>query len=105
MPFSSFSLFNFLHSRNALEIICWPFIFLLQSQDYQYASYMPLLADAVGQSLSTRPDVTGTEISKVRWKKISTLLCISVSFVPKVYIKFQMVQYIHDARINFWQYK
>jgi hypothetical protein len=55
------------HSCNALEIICWPFIAILQSQDYQYASYMPLLADAVGQSLSTRPDIIGTEITKVRW--------------------------------------
>jgi hypothetical protein len=26
-----------------------------------------LLADAVGQSLSTRPDIIGTEITKVRW--------------------------------------
>ncbi|KAF9674863.1 hypothetical protein SADUNF_Sadunf10G0171200 [Salix dunnii] len=34
------------------------------SQDYQYASYMPLLADAVGQSLSTRPDIIGSEITK-----------------------------------------
>ncbi|PON63064.1 Tyrosine-protein kinase [Trema orientale] len=34
------------------------------SQDYQYASYMPLLAGAVGQSLSTRPDIIGTEIAK-----------------------------------------
>ncbi|GMN51106.1 hypothetical protein TIFTF001_020255 [Ficus carica] len=34
------------------------------SQDYQYASYIPLLADAVGQSLSTRPDIIGSEISK-----------------------------------------
>ncbi|MBA0576062.1 hypothetical protein Golob_024955 [Gossypium lobatum] len=34
------------------------------SQAYQYASYMHLLADAVGQSLSTRPDIIGPEISK-----------------------------------------
>ncbi|KAH7537402.1 hypothetical protein FEM48_Zijuj03G0088600 [Ziziphus jujuba var. spinosa] len=34
------------------------------SQDYQYASYMHLLADAVGQSLATRPDIIGTEITK-----------------------------------------
>ncbi|GAY49580.1 hypothetical protein CUMW_120180 [Citrus unshiu] len=37
---------------------------LLELQDYQYASYMPLLADAVGQSLSTRPDIIGSDISK-----------------------------------------
>ncbi|CAK7325487.1 unnamed protein product [Dovyalis caffra] len=34
------------------------------SQDYPYASYMPLLPDAVGQSLSTRPDIIGTDITK-----------------------------------------
>ncbi|PPD84433.1 hypothetical protein GOBAR_DD18630 [Gossypium barbadense] len=34
------------------------------SHAYQYASYMHLLADAVGQSLSTRPDIIGPEISK-----------------------------------------
>ncbi|KAF4389116.1 hypothetical protein F8388_026845 [Cannabis sativa] len=33
-------------------------------KDYQYASYMPLLAGAVGQSLSTRPDIIGTEMAK-----------------------------------------
>ncbi|KAM7274292.1 hypothetical protein ACFE04_028956 [Oxalis oulophora] len=33
-------------------------------QDYQYASDIHLLADAVGQSLSTRPDIIGTGISK-----------------------------------------
>ena len=33
----------------------------MQSQ----VTYMPLLDDAVGQSLSTRPDIIGTEISKV----------------------------------------
>ncbi|BBH09684.1 Protein kinase superfamily protein [Prunus dulcis] len=37
---------------------------LLESQHCQYASYMRLLADAVGQSLSTRPDIIGAEISK-----------------------------------------
>jgi hypothetical protein len=47
------------------KLYAGPFIFPLQSQDYQYASYMPLLTDAVGQSLATRPDIIGTEISKV----------------------------------------
>lgn len=55
-----------------------PYFFFLQSQDYQYASYMPFLADAVGQSLSTRPDIIGTEISKVSLKRFSVLPFIGV---------------------------
>lgn len=35
---------------------------------------MRLLADAVGQSLSTRPDIIGAEISKVRlYRTISSI--------------------------------
>lgn len=48
------------------ELSVWAFYSLLQSQDHKYGSYMPLLTDAVGQSLSTRPDIIGPEISKVR---------------------------------------
>lgn len=45
----------------------------MQSQDYQYPCYIHLIADAVGQSLSTRPDIIGVEMSKVRLTTVSVL--------------------------------
>lgn len=64
----------------SLNYMLGPYFFLLQSQDYQYASYMPFLADAVGQSLSTRPDIIGTEISKVSLKRVFHLAFYWCSF-------------------------
>lgn len=49
------------------------FTSLMQSQDYQYPCYIHLIADAVGQSLSTRPDIIGVEMSKVRFTTVSVL--------------------------------
>lgn len=40
---------------------------------------MPLLGDAVGQSLSTRPDIIGSDISKVQQNTFFFLLCMPVS--------------------------
>lgn len=54
----------------ALKKIVGAFISLMQSQDYQYPCYIHLIADAVGQSLSTRPDIIGVEMSKVRLKTV-----------------------------------
>lgn len=39
---------------------------------------MPLLAGAVGQSLSTRPDIIGSDISKVRQNISSFLILIDI---------------------------
>lgn len=58
----------------ALKVFVGAFISLLQSQDYQYPCYIHLIGDAVGQSLSTRPDIIGVEMSKVRLKTLSVLL-------------------------------
>lgn len=43
----------------------------------QYSIDMSLLADAVGQSLSTRPDIIGAEMTKVEAIHIFVLFYIS----------------------------
>lgn len=57
---------------------------------------MPLLLDAVGQSLSTRPDIIGAEIAQVRNECIGIL---SVSYMSLHVIILQVYEYTVNCMV------